>query len=142
MTENYDRRFIDLTRRFVAPMQSACSQTGMPVSYEVMSRPGVKWIVRGAAVLIALYAALFGTVAIAMLQPPERFGRIMKHLPQPLVWMTLPAPRMWMWARAGSLSEGDIAPDFTLSTLDRSGEVTLSSHRGDRPVVLVFGSYT
>ena len=92
--------------------------------------------------LIVLYAALFGTVAIAMLQPPERFGRIMKRLPQSLVWVLLPAPRMWMWARAGNLSEGDIAPDFTLSTLDRSGEVTLSSHRGDRPVVLVFGSYT
>jgi hypothetical protein len=105
-------------------------------------RPGVKWIVRGAAVLIMLYAALFGTVALAMLQPPERFGRIMKRLPQALVWILLPAPRMWMWARAGSLSEGDFAPDFTLSTLDRSAEVTLSSHRGDRPVVLVFGSYT
>ena len=114
----------------------------MPVSYEVMPKPSLKWIVRVAAVLIALYAAFFGTVAIAMLQPPARFGRIMKRLPQPLVWMLLPAPRMWMWARAGSLSEGDIAPDFTLSTLDQSAEVTLSSHRGDRPVVLVFGSYT
>ena len=113
----------------------------MPVSYGIMSRVGV-WILRGVTLLIVLYAALFCTVAIAMLQPPERFGQIMKRLPEPLVFMLLPAPRMWMWARAGSLSEGDIAPDFTLATMDRSGEVTLSSHRGDRPVVLVFGSYT
>jgi peroxiredoxin len=49
---------------------------------------------------------------------------------------------MWLWARKGHLTEGDPAPDFTLSTPDRAGRVTLSSHRGQRPVVLVFGSYT
>lgn len=36
---------------------------------------------------------------------------------------------------------GDVAPDFTLPRIDRSGDVTLSSLRG-RPVVLVFGSFT
>ena len=41
-----------------------------------------------------------------------------------------------------SLSEGQPAPDFTLPTLDTKAQVTLSSHRGQRPVVLVFGSYT
>jgi peroxiredoxin len=46
------------------------------------------------------------------------------------------------WARAGGFETGDPAPDFTLSRLDRKGSVTLSSHRGERPVVLVFGSYT
>jgi peroxiredoxin len=49
---------------------------------------------------------------------------------------------MWLWARKGTLTQGDVAPDFTLSTIDRSRQVTLSSYRGDRPVVLVFGSYT
>jgi hypothetical protein len=92
--------------------------------------------------LVVAYALFGGTVALAMLQPPERFGRIMTHLPAPLVWGLLPAPRMWLWARAGRLQEGDPAPDFTLATFDHSQRVTLSSHRGDRPVVLVFGSYT
>jgi hypothetical protein len=102
----------------------------------------LKWILRAGAAGAVLYALFLGTVAWAMLQPPERFGRVMRYMPQPLVWMLLPAQRMWMWARAGTLSEGDLAPDFTLSTPDRSAEVTLSSYRGERPVVLVFGSYT
>jgi hypothetical protein len=66
----------------------------------------------------------------------------MRYLPAPLVWGGLPAPRMWLWARAGTLAEGDAAPDFTLPTLDKTTQVTLSQHRGERPVVLVFGSYT
>lgn len=37
---------------------------------------------------------------------------------------------------------GELAPDFTLPTLDGHQTVTLSQHRGDRPVVLVFGSFT
>jgi hypothetical protein len=37
---------------------------------------------------------------------------------------------------------GEEAPDFTLKTLDGEGEVTLSSFRGKKPVVLIFGSYT
>lgn len=44
--------------------------------------------------------------------------------------------------REGNLKVGDPAPDFTLKTLDGKSEVKLSSHRGQRPVVLIFGSYT
>jgi thiol-disulfide isomerase/thioredoxin len=40
------------------------------------------------------------------------------------------------------LKVGDIAPDFTLNTKEGNHEVKLSSFRGQRPVVLVFGSYT
>ena len=102
----------------------------------------VKWAVRGLAVLVTAYMAFFATILIAMLQPPERFGQIMKRAPAALVWGLLPGPRMWLWARSGHLTEGEPAPDFTLSTADRASSVTLSSHRGKRPVVLVFGSYT
>jgi hypothetical protein len=102
----------------------------------------LKWVLRGVAVLLGVYLMLFTTVLAAMLQPPERFGAIMKYLPAPIVWGALPAPRMWLWARAGVLNEGDVAPDFTLPTADRTSHVTLSTHRGQRPVVLVFGSYT
>lgn len=37
---------------------------------------------------------------------------------------------------------GEPAPDFSLPTLDGRRTVTLSQHRGERPVVLVFGSFT
>ena len=102
----------------------------------------MKWFVRVVVVLITAYTVLFGAVLLAMVQPPERFGQIIKHAPMPLVWGVLPGPRMWMWARRGALKEGDEAPDFTLKTYDGKGRVTLSSYRGERPAVLVFGSYT
>ena len=37
---------------------------------------------------------------------------------------------------------GDPAPDFKLKTKDGKSEVELSSFKGKRAVVLVFGSYT
>ena len=37
---------------------------------------------------------------------------------------------------------GDQAPDFALPALDGSGIVQLSRQLQERPVVLVFGSYT
>lgn len=92
--------------------------------------------------LLACYIMLFGVVLAAMLRPPEQFGQFMKHMPPALVWGALPAPRMWLWARRGELLPGAPAPDFTLPMQDRRGRMTLSSHQGQRPVVLVFGSYT
>lgn len=102
----------------------------------------MKWMLRLAVVLAACYVLLFSAVLVAMLQPPERFGQFMRYMPAPVVWGGLPASRMWLWARNGTLAEGDLAPDFTLPTVDHTAKVTLSSHRGRRPVVLVFGSYT
>jgi len=99
-------------------------------------------LLRILGVVVATYLAAAGGIAWAMLQPPEKFGQIMMHLPMPVVWGAFPAPRMWSWARSGHLQQGDQAPDFTLDTFDHSARVTLSSHRGERPVVLVFGSYT
>jgi hypothetical protein len=104
----------------------------------------VNWLLFGVLGLAGSYAVLFAVVLTAMCQPPARFGAFMKHMPGGLVWGTLPAQRMWLWARRGALTPGAPAPDFTLR---RHGEgrrdpVTLSSFRGERPVVLVFGSYT
>ena len=92
--------------------------------------------------MLGAYAGLCGALALLMTQPPETFGRIVKHLPMPVVWGVLPGPSIWQWARRGQLSVGDWAPDFALDTHDRAARVTLSSYRGNRPVVLVFGSYT
>jgi len=43
---------------------------------------------------------------------------------------------------ARELRVGDKAPDFTLSDPQGKQKVTLSSFRGKKPVVLIFGSYT
>ena len=103
----------------------------------------MKWLLRVVTAIVVCYIVLFSTVAVAMLQPPERFGAFMKHMPPAIVWAALPAPRMWLWARKGRLAEGEMAPDFTLRTAqDRNRRVALSSYRDVRPVVLVFGSYT
>ena len=92
--------------------------------------------------LVVVYIVLATVVLSAMLAPPERFGQFMKRMPAAVVWGALPAQRMWLWARRGDLSVGDPAPDFTLRRQGQSGRVTLSSYRAQRPVVLVFGSYT
>ena len=102
----------------------------------------MKWLLRGIAALLAVYLVSFGALAAAMSSPPAQFGQFMKHVPMALVWGVLPGQRIWMWARGGSLRPGDLAPDFTLDNYNHSDRVTLSSHRGQRPVVLVFGSYT
>ena len=47
-----------------------------------------------------------------------------------------------MSARAGDLPVGQEAPDFSLKSLNGDASVRLSSFRGQKPVVLVFGSYT
>jgi len=65
----------------------------------------------------------------------------MAHMPIP-GYFVLPFETLWMRARAGTIHVGDTAPDFKLSLVDKSGNVQLSSFRGSKPVVLIFGSYT
>jgi len=104
----------------------------------------------GIGAAVGLWALLCGVFYVAMIQPPDRFGRIIAGIPGPLriVMAVLPFESMWNLARGGSLAPGDPAPDFCLAVAhadesDSAGEcVRLSSFRGARPVVLVFGSYT
>ena len=77
----------------------------------------------------------------AMRQPPETFGRIMSHVPG-VAMMVLPFEPLWMSARAGHLQIGEVAPDFALPMLRGDRTVTLSNEYRQKPVVLVFGSYT
>ena len=44
--------------------------------------------------------------------------------------------------REGKLKVGDTAPDFDLKKLVGKGKVKLSGLRGQKPVMLIFGSYT
>jgi hypothetical protein len=101
------------------------------------------WKALGVAVgiLAGAYALTTAGLYWAMRQPPERFGAIMAHVPMPAM-MILPFQPLWMSARAGRLQVGDAAPDFLLPTVDGAGKVRLSEEYRERPVVLIFGSYT
>jgi hypothetical protein len=108
--------------------------------------PGIrrKWksrLMRIATPLAALYLAVLAGFDYSMHQPPATFSRVMMHV-GPVPFLLFPFETMWKSARAGRLHVGDSSPDFTLPLLDHSGAVTLSSFRGQKPVVLVFGSYT
>jgi hypothetical protein len=91
--------------------------------------------------ILVVYIVLVAGLAVAMRQPPDTFGAIMAKMP-PFAFMVLPFERLWMSARAGHLQVGDAAPDFALKTTDGAADVRLSAFRGQKPVVLVFGSYT
>lgn len=83
--------------------------------------------------------ALYGV----MRQSPERFARVMAKIPGPVPFLILPFETFWTQARAGTLQVGSPAPDFSLMKLDKSAQVQLCALTAQqRPVVLVFGSYT
>jgi len=91
--------------------------------------------------LAGLWLLLCAGAWWAMTQPPEVFGAIMARVPM-IAMIIVPFEPLWMHARAGRIAPGDMAPDFTLPTLDHRETVHLAGFRGSRPVVLVFGSYT
>jgi hypothetical protein len=90
--------------------------------------------------LLVLYVALLVGL-LAVMRHPTLFGKVMLKFPEPLL-AAVPFKQLWFLARAGHLRVGDAAPDFLLSTSDRKARVRLSSFRGRKPVVLIFGSYT
>ena len=105
------------------------------------TRRMLRWFGVTAAALVAVYSGVVAALFAVMHQPPDRVGAVMSRMPAPL-FMVLPVRLMWTTARAGNSKVGDPAPDFSLRAADRKGLVRLSSFRGERPVVLVFGSYT
>lgn len=98
-------------------------------------------LAKTALAVILLYGLATAALYIAMLQGPGTFANTMKHLPWQTM-MILPFKPLWMSARAGRVTIGNAAPDFALQTSDETSTYRLSSMRGVRPVVLVFGSYT
>jgi hypothetical protein len=90
---------------------------------------------------VGLYAVLTMLLFAVMLQSPDRFAATMRHVPWP-VFAALPFKPLWQVARAGQVNVGDMAPDFSLESPDHKWSFRLSSLRGEKPVVLVFGSYT
>lgn len=94
----------------------------------------------GCAILLA-WAVFIGLAWRAMTEGPEAIGRFMAAVPGPM-YMVMPFETLWNDARAGTLAVGDLAPDFDLPTADGAARVRLSQFRDQRPVVLIFGSYT
>ncbi len=101
----------------------------------------MKRYLKFAMAALVVYVILTGGLFVAMLQPPAVFGHIMSKLPM-VSYILFPFEPMWLVARRGHLKVGDMAPDFELKTSDRSSAVRLSSFRGQKPVVLIFGSHT
>ncbi|MBV9670452.1 MAG: hypothetical protein JOZ43_05805 [Acidobacteriales bacterium] len=91
--------------------------------------------------LLLLWIAFVAYIDNAMHRPPEQFGQVMKSMPMPAYFL-FPFETMWSRARSGSLAPGSQAPDFEVETLDKSQHMQLASLWSDKPVVLVFGSYT
>jgi AhpC/TSA family len=98
-------------------------------------------IAKAFAVVVVLYAVLTVALFTLMLQGPDRFAGVMRYVPWP-AFVVLPFKPLWKVARGGTHSVGEVAPDFSLESVDHKSTVQLSSYRGQKPVVLVFGSYT
>lgn len=102
-----------------------------------------KWAVIVLSVVIPLWLIACAGIYHVMRQPPEQFGHVMARIPGPVAFMVLPFETLWTQARRGTLQIGDAAPDFTLTKIDKSGQVQLSALTAQKqPVVLIFGSYT
>jgi hypothetical protein len=101
----------------------------------------MKKILTVLAGIAVVYCLISTGLFAAMSQPPESFARVMAKVPWP-AFVVLPFKPLWYVARVGQLRIGDPAPDFLLDSADHQDRFQLSSLKGERPVVLVFGSYT
>lgn len=93
-----------------------------------------------AVIFAAVYVAISGGLLVVMRRPVV-FSKVMRHVPDPMM-MVVPFKPLWYAARWGTLKVGDAAPAFNLPTADRQSSVSLASFRRQKPVVLIFGSYT
>ena len=93
-----------------------------------------------AAAFAAVYLAISAALVVVM-RRPILFSEVMRHVPDPMM-RVFPFKSLWFLARAGRLKVGDPAPGFNLPTADRQAAVSLATFRRQRPVVLIFGSYT
>lgn len=105
-----------------------------------MKRP-LKIVLAFASILLLTYSGLLAGFYFTMCQSPALFSTAMSKAPG-LLFLVVPFKPMWLHAREGKLKVGDEAPDFSLETYDKQSTVRLSASRGQKPVVLVFGSYT
>jgi hypothetical protein len=114
-------------------------------SYRMIAKPNFvrKLLITTLCVIALIWVVACVAIYGIMRRPPESFARVMAKIPGPVAFMVLPFETLWTRARAGELAIGDRAPDFSLTKLDKTAHIQLSSLIAQgRPVVLVFGSYT
>lgn len=87
-------------------------------------RKALKWTALAVGVLLL---GAFGVLTYLAGSPKDAYGMVRYALPQ---------------MRGGELKVGDAAPDVDLLGLDGQSRFRLRERLGDRPLVLVFGSYT
>ena len=105
---------------------------------------GRKWrrpAMVGASVCFVPWICFVSFIGWAMRQPPEVFGHVMGRMPMP-AYFVIPFETLWNRARKGNLQVGDMAPALQAKRLHETTSVDLGSLWAERPVVLVFGSYT
>ena len=116
----------------------------VPETSPKVTKPRRQWkklTARILVVVLVLWLGFIGFIWRAMHRPPERFARVMSHMPWQ-VFLILPFETLWTQTRAGTLHPGDTAPDFSLRKLDKTETIRLSELNKNQPVVMVFGSYT
>jgi len=99
------------------------------------------WVLSIGTLCFACWLCLVVYVNWAMHQPPEVFGHVMAKMPAP-AYFVLPFETLWTRARKGQLDVGDAAPALIVKKLEDHSSIELASLWADKPVVLIFGSYT
>ena len=94
-------------------------------------------IARSLALVAGLSAALLVTDAFAQDQNQNRRNQQQQQRMQ-----QMQNQQSGRRAEENALKPGMMAPTFTLQSLDGKDTFDLREYRGERPVVLIFGSYT
>lgn len=106
----------------------------------------MRWFKRIAIGFVAVYLCITAIAWLVVSLPPAQFAKVMSKLPTSekpgLLFLVVPIGPLMGLARAGHLKAGDLAPDFHLRKLHSAEIVELASFRGQKPVALIFGSYT
>jgi len=71
-----------------------------------------------------------------------RHGRGMAPKDSPLTVQDVMTREDYRDLMTPKVAEGDLAPDFELPRVDGDGTIRLASLLAERPVALIFGSYT
>ena len=100
-----------------------------------------RWLLPTAGVLVVAWIGFLTYVNWAMHQSPEVFGHVMARMPMP-AYFVIPFETLWSRARAGHVNVGDAAPSLPVKRLEDKTPVELGLLWSEKPVVLVFGSYT
>jgi hypothetical protein len=108
------------------------------LSYEAQGRFHAS--MKTAFPLLTLSLLVFVAVGCRSVDPAAKFIARVDHAPpdrRPKGWENIKA----MMSRTAP-GPGQPAPDFTLPLLDGTNEIKRATHQGERPLMLIFASFT